>query len=125
MLFGKAHQGERAKKMAVLSVVYPADLKKGDPLFEYIARDENVLWCPFTKITLIDLEQPENPSIVASYYIEGQYLSARRVDGSVYIVSTCRKEISGLIYYPELSFSPEPVSEDTLKEAIDLSLIHI
>ena len=49
-------------------------------------------------LALVDVENPNNSQVTASYTIDGNIIDSRRVDNVLYVISSYRPHLDGLIY---------------------------
>jgi Beta propeller domain len=68
--------------LAVFSYVYPHELP--DDIFPGVNRSE--LPYEILKITVVDYSDPTGPSVLREVYVQGSYLSSRRIDASTRVV---------------------------------------
>ncbi|MDA0715059.1 MAG: beta-propeller domain-containing protein [archaeon] len=86
-------------RLVVLSSVNPWSIPNTSPLYEAMAWDEGYYgWrtSTLTKMTVIDMTDREAPETSQELYIEGWYLTAREVAGTVRMVSHAWMDVPGL-----------------------------
>ncbi len=78
-------------------------------------------WVPITRITEIDISNPDKLEVVAKLYVSGDYLSARRIDGVSRVV--LRSSPIGMnfkspwdFFYSELGWENYPETEEAWNE---------
>ncbi len=97
--------GDRA---VVFSSIYPWNLPAGHPLATILGRTDIAgygLWyraSSLAKLTVLDLSSRANPKVLRELYLEGYYQTARKIDGSVRMISYSWLDIPNLRYWVEL-----------------------
>ena len=95
-------------RLIVISSVSPWDLPEGDPLREMLMVEQSSQWgiwwrvSSLTKLTVLDIGDPANVSDVEEFYVQGNYRTAREVDGSVRVITFSWMDVPGLQTYPIL-----------------------
>lgn len=76
-----------AQRVVVFSSVYPHALPEGHPLRARVGHEEETGWMwrvgSVAKITVLDIADHAAPALVRELFIEGDYQTARMVEGSV------------------------------------------
>ena len=86
-------------RLVILSSVNPWSIPNTSPLYEAMAWDDGYYgWrtSTLTKMTVIDITDRENPSTSQELFIEGWYMTAREVAGTVRMVSHAWMDVPGL-----------------------------
>ena len=86
-------------RLVILSSVNPWSIPNTSPLYEALAWDDGYYgWrtSTLTKMTVIDITDRENPSTSQELFIEGWYMTAREVAGTVRMVSHAWMDVPGL-----------------------------
>jgi hypothetical protein len=121
--------GER--RAVVFSNLYAWDLPADHPLREHIGTEDpewGWYWHgnALTKVTIIDLDDArQSPTVTRELYLEGNYLTGRRVDAAVRMASYATFDVQGLQYWPELpdtfyNFGPlNPARGSTVRNAVN------
>jgi uncharacterized secreted protein with C-terminal beta-propeller domain len=108
-LEGNANQmliGEN--RAIVFSNIYAWNLPEDHPLRAHIGQqDPEWGWYwhgnALTKVTVIDLDEARAaPTVTRELYLEGNYLTGRRVESNVRMASYSMFDVPGLQYWPEL-----------------------
>lgn len=92
-------------RLVVLSSVYTYNLPDGDPLrllTTYDTRDGYWRATSLTKLTVIDITDRTAPTVARELYLEGWYLTAREVSGTVRMISHGYLDTPGLRHWVEL-----------------------
>jgi uncharacterized secreted protein with C-terminal beta-propeller domain len=97
------------ERLVIVSSVYFWNLQSDDPLREILAQDEPDEWGYYgyrisnlIKYTVVDISNRSAPEVEREIYIEGNYHTARLVNGTVRSVTHADTYITGLLTYPEL-----------------------
>jgi len=89
-----------ANRLAVFSTVHPHSLPEDHPLRELIGEETESGWYyrvpTVSKITVFDVADRENPTLVRELFLEGWYQTARMVDSSVRMGAYSWMHIPGL-----------------------------
>lgn len=104
-----------AGRAVVFSHIWPDSLPEEHPLRERVGRltDSGWMWRVglVSKVTVLDIADRANPSLVRELYLEGHYQTARMVDGSVRMGAYSWLHIPGLYdwwwYYGDESTKAE------------------
>ncbi len=106
MLLYKETAGGRASKAVVFSSVYSWDIQEDHPLYEFLQPPDNATSyyrsTDLTKVTVLDLSDPDDVRVVRELYFEGAYQTARLVQSSVRVICYAMIDIAGLKYWPDL-----------------------
>jgi len=123
MLLSKEESGGRAIKAVIFSTVSSWNISKEHPLYDFVSDNATYGWyyrsTTLTKLTVIDLNDPDSPRVVRELYLEGYYQTARKVVSSVHMIAYSWMDVPGLLYWPELPdnyYQYDP--EDPRREAI-------
>jgi uncharacterized secreted protein with C-terminal beta-propeller domain len=106
LLLIKGADSSSAQKSVVFSTVSTYDIDDEHPLRPLIEKemgDNRFYWYTvFTKVTVIDHSNPEDPQVVHELYLEGSYQTSRKVGSAVHIFTYSWIEVDGLKYWPDL-----------------------
>ncbi len=98
--------GSSAQRSVVFSTISTYDMDEDHPLRPLIEKEmgyDGYYWYTvFTKITVIDHSDPENPQVVHELYLEGSYQTSRKVGSTVHMFTYSWIEVQGLKYWPDL-----------------------
>lgn len=117
--------GDRA---VVFSYVYMRELSEDHPLRKLFGPDCNDYdcyryWYSFMKTTVLDISDRTKPLVLKEMYMEGWFNGARKVDGSVWVVTHTYKEIPGLKYWPDLPEDFWKLSEEAKQAVLDQAVL--
>lgn len=126
--------GDRA---VVFSRISPHDLPEDHALRAQLAHDTDEygnVWYrtwSLTKLTVVDLGADRAaPSVVRELYLEGDYITAREVEGAVRMASYAWTNIADLRYWPELDGNfyaldvLNPAREQQVRDAVQEAIAH-
>ena len=109
-------------RLVLLSTVSGWHLDENDPLRPLIMDDEMDYWWrsdTLTKFTVVDISNRSAPEIVRELYIEGHYMTAREVNGTVRMVNHGWMNIPGIQTWLEYSNDYWQLDwEDPLREIL-------
>ena len=94
-------------RLVLLSTVNGWNLEEGDPLKALVMDDDGDYWWrteSLTKLTVIDISNRSSPEQVRELYIEGYYMTAREVEGTVRMINHGWMNVPGIktwLTYPE------------------------
>jgi len=98
--------GSSAQKSVVFSTISTYDIDDNHPLWPLIEKEMGVngyyWYTVFTKITVIDHRDPEDPQVVDELYLEGSYQTSRKVGSAVHMFTYSWIEVHDLKYWPDL-----------------------
>jgi uncharacterized secreted protein with C-terminal beta-propeller domain len=118
-------------KVVVFSLVDNHKIREDHPL-KSLSKNENVFYRyrvnDYSKITVLDTVDKDNPEIIREFYLEGRYQDARKIDSSIRMVSYALLNFDELRYSPELTSSyylldgDDPKKEELFNEAVKATI---
>ena len=127
LLIYKNPSNGKAGKAVVFSNIYSFAIDSTHPLYSYIAADNastSTSQYPvyrsymITKITVIDLESAQAPSVIKEFYVEGSYQTARLINNSAHMVFYSWLDVPGLSYWPELPDTYYTANSEAVRKII-------
>ena len=89
-----------AGKAIVFSYIQPFELPADHPLHAVLGHDEDglAIWRvdAISKLTIVDITRPDQPTLARELFLEGNYQTARLVDSTVRVASYSFMNIPGL-----------------------------
>ena len=85
------------------------------------------VWFTGTRVTVLDVSDPANPTQAAMFDVQGDFVSARMVDGEVYLVSRSNlintyspefQEIAGTLQYPDIAWDAPMAEREAAAESL-------
>jgi len=90
-----------ANRAVVFSQIYPWTLPEGHPVHDLMGEqiDDQIGWMwrtnGLSKLTVLDISDRSNPTLVRELFVEGDYQTARLIDGSVRVGSFAHIAVPG------------------------------
>lgn len=118
-------------RAAVFSMVYVDQLPEAHPMRNRVGRTNDVdsswFWrtAALSKLTLLDLGDPDQPALLREIWLEGWYQTARRTDSSVRMVVNGHISIPGLDHYWQFAYDENGSPRDPeIVKALVSAIIH-
>ena len=102
-------------RMIVYSDIYTWDIQEDHVLSDYVRSDGNYRVYEMTKMTILDISNRSSPQVDQEVYIEGNYQTAREVDGTVRMVSYAYLDIPDVLNY--INYDYEVFWADTMTDS--------